>query len=98
MSGELMYDGELEDATVCERIESNQLIETDERVRVDYELLLRSRLPTDPVTRYRCRIYTHLLRDRFEPPLKYATQILQIPNTDECNPSCEIPDAEGTYN
>jgi len=39
-----------------------------------------------------------LLRDRFEPPLKYATQILQIPNTDECDPSCEILDAEGTYN
>lgn len=73
MSGELMYEGLLEDATVCERIEGNHLIETDDRVRVDYELLLRSKLPDDPTTRYRCRIYTHLLRDRFEPPLKYAT-------------------------
>lgn len=32
MSGKLMYDGELVDATVCQRIEDNQLVTTDDRL------------------------------------------------------------------
>jgi hypothetical protein len=77
MSGELMLKGLLHDATVCERVEGNELQAVDDRVLVDYSLLLRSSIPSNPPrTDYRCRIYMHLIANRFEPPLKYSTQII----------------------
>jgi hypothetical protein len=77
MSGDLMLKGLLHDATVCERVEGNEMQIVDDRDLVDYSLLLRSSVPSNPPrTDYRCRIYMHLIANRFEPPLKYSTQII----------------------